>query len=197
MAGPSTQLAPACSTCAASTMPSTGHPCQHHGAHGDDDHRRHREAPRRSCSIHNGAARDLADQRDEAADGEQEADIDLRPFLLGQVDRDEGTEPGLHVGDGEHEPVEPAQAGARGSGWAVDGRWQHWLLHASTGLARLLPIMRKVNRDMSRAEDHLSLAASLGGAVATGCESSGPSTTTGVPSLYSARAARCCGSDPR
>ncbi len=42
-----------------------------------------------------------------------EADIDLRPALRGEIDRDERPESGLHVGDEKNEPVETAQAAPR------------------------------------------------------------------------------------
>jgi hypothetical protein len=71
------------------------------------------DQPFRSGGIDERAAGDLPDERDETADGENEADIDLRPFLGGQIDRDERAETGLHVGHEEHEPVEPAQAALR------------------------------------------------------------------------------------
>ena len=54
-----------------------------------------------------------ADQGHEAGRGENKADIDLRPFLRGEIDRDEGPEAGLHVGDEEDEPIEAAQAAPR------------------------------------------------------------------------------------
>ena len=42
------------------------------------------------------------------ADGESEADFSGRPAVLGQVDRDERTEAGLHIGHEEVQPVETA-----------------------------------------------------------------------------------------
>jgi hypothetical protein len=55
----------------------------------------------------------LSDQGDETGGGEHKSDIDLRPFLRGEKDRDERPETGLHVGDKENEPVEAAQAARR------------------------------------------------------------------------------------
>jgi hypothetical protein len=55
----------------------------------------------------------LSDQRNETGGGENETDIDLRPLLSGQKDRDERTKAGLNVGNEEDEPIEPAQAVAR------------------------------------------------------------------------------------
>ena len=113
MAGPSTQLAAECSD-------------RRRQDHREDRRRRIGERtdrdrddgetcdqPFRSRGIDERAAGHLPDQRDETADGENEADIDLRPFLGGQIDRDERAETGLHIGDEEHEPVEPAQAALR------------------------------------------------------------------------------------
>ncbi len=64
----------------------------------------------RTRGIDQRAARHLADQRNEAGRGQDEPDIDLRPSLRGEINRDERAEAGLHVGDKENEPVEPAQA---------------------------------------------------------------------------------------
>ena len=52
---------------------------------------------RAASTMH--AARDLAEQRHDAADRQHETDLDLRPFLRGQIDRDERAEAGLHVGE--------------------------------------------------------------------------------------------------
>jgi hypothetical protein len=46
----------------------------------------------------------------EAAHREDKADIDLGPFLGGQVDGHKRAKAGLDVGDEEDEPIEPAQA---------------------------------------------------------------------------------------
>ena len=67
-------------------------------------------APFRARPIDQPAAGHLAQQAREAADGEDQADVDLRPFLGRQIDREEGTEAGLDVGNEEGEPVEPALA---------------------------------------------------------------------------------------
>ena len=45
-----------------------------------------------------------------SAHGEDQADLNLGPFLRCQIDRDEGTKTGLHVGKKEHEPIEAARA---------------------------------------------------------------------------------------
>jgi hypothetical protein len=56
------------------------------------------------------AASMIADQADDAADRQHQADLDLGPFLRGQVDGDEGAKAGLDVGEEEDEPVERTQA---------------------------------------------------------------------------------------
>ena len=73
--------------------------------------------------IDDGSARYLSEQADDPADREHEADLDLRPFLRGQIDRHEGAKTGLHVGEKEDEPVEAALTFARW-GWLAAGRWR-------------------------------------------------------------------------
>jgi hypothetical protein len=63
--------------------------------------------------IDDGSAGHLPDQADDAADREHKADLDLGPFLRGQIDRHEWPETGLHVGQKEDEPIEPVLAFAR------------------------------------------------------------------------------------
>ena len=77
-------------------------------------HRHGRDDPLGTHRVDQRAARYLAQQRDQAGDRQHQADLDLRPFLRRQVDGDERTEAGLHVGDKEDEPVEPLQALPRG-----------------------------------------------------------------------------------
>jgi hypothetical protein len=47
----------------------------------------------------------LPGQRHEAPDRENEADIDLGPFLGGQVDGDKWTKAGLDIGNEEDKPI--------------------------------------------------------------------------------------------
>src|SRR5215207_3900436 len=89
--------------------------------HGDDesaqaytDDGERRGALLGAYPIDQPAARHLAQKADDAADGEDEPDIDLRPLLGGQIDRKEWPEAGLDVGNEEGEPVEAALTGARG-----------------------------------------------------------------------------------
>jgi hypothetical protein len=80
--------------------------------------RRNREAghqPLGASGIDDGSAGHLPDQADQAADRQHKTDLDLGPFLRRQIDRNEWTEPGLHVCQKEDEPVEAAQALARWS----------------------------------------------------------------------------------
>jgi len=60
------------------------------------------------------AARHLADQGGKAGRRQDEADVDLRPLLRGEVDRNKGAEARLHVGDKKDEPIKSAQAARRG-----------------------------------------------------------------------------------
>jgi len=55
----------------------------------------------------------LARERHEAARGQDQPDIELRPSVCGQIDRDERTEAGLDVGEKKGEPVETARACSR------------------------------------------------------------------------------------
>ena len=52
----------------------------------------------------------LADEADQAAHRQEQADVDLRPFLGREKHRDKGTEPGLDVSDKEHQPIKPSPA---------------------------------------------------------------------------------------
>ena len=89
------------------------------------EHRRHRDQERADAYADDGersralfgahpidqpAAGHLAQKAGEAADGQDEADVDLRPFLGRQIDRQEGAEARLDVGNEEGEPVEAALA---------------------------------------------------------------------------------------
>ena len=103
--------------------------CVGDGAGADQGHRDARRQPLGSHGIEQRAAGNLADQRHQAGDGEHEADIDLRPFLRRQIDRDEGAEAGLHVGHEEDEPIEPAQAASRGPRRGAEWRGRAVLCH--------------------------------------------------------------------
>jgi hypothetical protein len=86
---------------------------QHKSADADAGDRRGGRASFRANRIDHRAAGHLPEQADHAADRENKADIGQRPFLGGQIDRDEWAKAGLNVRHEESEPIEPAQAGAR------------------------------------------------------------------------------------
>ena len=72
----------------------------------DADQRTARGTSLVARGIHQCAGGKLADQRDDGAEGEGEADLDLGPFVRRQIDRDERPEAGLHVGDEEIQQIE-------------------------------------------------------------------------------------------
>jgi hypothetical protein len=82
------------------------------GADGRDRKAGHQ--PLGTGSVDDRSAGHLPEQGDDAADRQHKADLDLGPFLGGQIDRNERPEAGLHVGQKENEPVEAALAFARG-----------------------------------------------------------------------------------
>ena len=96
---------------------------QHHGkdrmrrvGQSADANRRNRDAGDQSLrprGVDECAAGHLADQRNEAGGGQDETDVDLRPLLRGEKDRDERPKASLHIGDEEDEPIKPAQAARR------------------------------------------------------------------------------------
>jgi hypothetical protein len=59
------------------------------------------------------AARHLRNQGHETGRGKHETNVDLRPFLRGEKNRDERSKTGLYVGDKKDEPIESAQAAPR------------------------------------------------------------------------------------
>src|SRR5580658_4224805 len=81
----------------------------------------------RPRGINECAAGHLADERNEASRGQDEADVDLCPLLRGEKDRDKRAKAGLHIGDEEDEPIKAAKA-ARG--------WSQWWLVPSRLSAR-------------------------------------------------------------
>ena len=68
-------------------------------------HREPRNQPRRTQRIDQRAAGHLAGQGDEPARGQDQADIELRPLMRREIDRNERAEPGLDVGEEEGEQV--------------------------------------------------------------------------------------------
>ena len=84
-------------------------------ADADRRDRKARHQPFGAGRIDDRSAGHLPDQSDDAADRQHKTDLDLGPFLRRQIDRNERTESGLHIREKEDEPVETAQALARGS----------------------------------------------------------------------------------
>jgi hypothetical protein len=102
--------------------------------------RRHRQPgnqPRRADGIDQRTAGHLAGQGDQAARGQDQADIELRPLMRGQIDRDERTKAGLNVRKEEREPVKTARTRLR---------------RRTRGCGRrLLPCHRRRNTDVGAA----------------------------------------------
>ena len=118
IAGPSTQLAPACKIREAKTIGKNRRDGERERADADsgDGHRRHPAL--RARGVDDRAAWDLPDQADERADRQDETNIGLSPFFRGQINRDESAKSSLHVRQKEDEPVEAAAARADGMGRA-------------------------------------------------------------------------------
>src|SRR6202022_1252186 len=79
-------------------------------AHADRSRRKAGARGARAGGIDDGAAGHLPDQSDHAADRQHKTDLDLRPLLRRQINRDEWTETGLNIREKEKKPVEAAQA---------------------------------------------------------------------------------------
>ena len=92
------------------------HQGERQGAHADEHKRDRGETTFRARRVHQGSARYLSDERDEPADRQHEADVYLGPFIGREIDGDERAKARLHIGNEEGEPIEPAQALARGAG---------------------------------------------------------------------------------
>ena len=112
-------------------------------------------------------------------------------FSRGQVDRDERTEAGLHVGEKEDEPVEAAQALREGCGLSPRTpaeAAQHCLLPTAPSLrSPSSPLVQmRWARDQNAAPPCLMIE--IEGLKAL---PAAPSTTIGVSSLYSGAAATC------
>src|SRR5262249_34414481 len=61
------------------------------------------------------ASRQLADKPGQAADGEDQPEIGLVPFLGGEIDGEERTKPGLDVGHKKGKPIKTALTAPGGS----------------------------------------------------------------------------------
>ena len=93
--------------------PEDGPRCVGQRAHADGNDRQGGYEALGSRRIDQRASRHLPGERNEAADRHDETDVDLRPFLRGQIDGNKWTEPGLYVSEAEDEPIEPAQTAGR------------------------------------------------------------------------------------
>ena len=60
--------------------------------------------------IHQNPERNLTEQRDESADGQNKPDIQLGPFLVSEKDGDKRAESGLDIGDKKHQPIQALSA---------------------------------------------------------------------------------------
>jgi len=58
----------------------------------------------------------LARECNQSAGGQNEADIELRPMVRGQIDRDKWTKTGLDVSQEKSKPIKSARAGGRRGG---------------------------------------------------------------------------------
>ncbi len=116
---------------------------QRGAADGGDRQARHQ--PLGTRVIDDSAAGHLPEQADDAADRQHKADLDLRPFLRSQIDRNERAEAGLNVGEKEDEPVEAALAFARRL-WPAAGRRRQRHNIAPTGGPPLAIVVNPPNR---------------------------------------------------
>jgi hypothetical protein len=73
-------------------------------------HREHGNQARRAHRINQRAPGHLAGERHQPTGRQNQPDIELRPRVRGQIDRNERTETGLDVGKEKGEPVKPARA---------------------------------------------------------------------------------------
>src|SRR5271166_1946889 len=149
--------------------------CAH--ADGDDRPRGHEAlGPRR---VDQRAARHLPRERNQPADGQDETDINLCPFLRRQIDGNKWTEAGLYIGEAENEPVQPAQALARGMRQPFPAlQWRCCTRHAVRfGPATIEPVLVRARRH------YLSDPRDI--ALVVGCASGACKITSGDPRLYS------------
>jgi L-alanine-DL-glutamate epimerase-like enolase superfamily enzyme len=65
--------------------------------------------------VREGAAGNLRHHPRDAADRERDADIPLRPVVLGEIERHKGSKAGLHIGDEEIHPIEAMPTLRRGA----------------------------------------------------------------------------------
>ena len=81
---------------------------QRERAHRDDHDGGRGNQPFRAHGVDKSAARYLRPEANEAAYAQDEANVGLRPFLGGQVDRNKWAEPGLSLGEKKDEQIKSA-----------------------------------------------------------------------------------------
>ena len=110
IAGPSTQLAPACKIRETKTTDKDRRHGERERADPDsrDGHSRH--PARRARGVDDRSAGNLTHQADDSADGQDKADIGLGPFFRGEINGDESAKSSLYVRQEEDEPIESAEA---------------------------------------------------------------------------------------
>jgi hypothetical protein len=79
-------------------------------AQADRGHRKHANQARGTQRIDQRPAGHLTDERHQAAGCQNKTDVELRPGVRGQIDRDERPEAGLDVVEEKGEPVKAARA---------------------------------------------------------------------------------------
>ena len=72
----------------------------------DGDHRQSGQQALTFQRVDQCSARQLAEERDDAADGQYETDISVGPFFRCQIDGQEWTEPRLDISQEERKPVD-------------------------------------------------------------------------------------------
>ena len=82
-------------------------------AQADRRHRQRSNQPRRAHCVNQRAGGHLRRQGHQAAGGENQTDIELRPVMGGEIDCHERAEAGLDIRQEECEPVESARAAWR------------------------------------------------------------------------------------
>ena len=159
-------------------------------ARGDCGEGQSRDQPLRAGGIDQRAARHLPQQRDQAAGREHEADVNLRPLLRREIDRNEWAEAGLNVGHEENEPVEPAKTvagGMRGGSFASGGRGTNVERAPDPAARDRLSSRTGLSIDAwRRIAGQTASPALLYQSIGNGCRPpDAPSTTTDCLSLYS------------
>ena len=114
-AGVSTAAADALQHLRGYTGPGARRAGDQHGCRHDGEQPRGRGGTLAGRPVHQHAARHLAGHRRHRAGAEREADVGAAPVLIGEVDGQEGAEPGLHQRGQEVQPAQRLQAGGAGN----------------------------------------------------------------------------------